>query len=104
MSNDPQAVWQSQKREELRMSVSEFVQRAARHRTKARWTVIGIDASYALVIAFITFQMSSVSGQTTRLGLALLGLGCAYSLYRRHRQLWPLDESAGVPPATGLET
>jgi hypothetical protein len=104
VSDDPRSIWQNQQREEMEMSVAEFLQRAARHRAKTRGTVLFNDAVYAIVIVFLASKLSYAPDNTTRLGLVLLALGCAYSLYRRHRLLWPRAQTSDAQPASGLET
>jgi hypothetical protein len=102
--NDPQAIWQNQNTEEVKMSISQLQQKASQHRARARRMVLTNDLSYIALLVFLGFTFARVPNTTSRVGLVLLAIGSFYSVYRRHNQLWPLSLAPDTPPSTGLET
>jgi hypothetical protein len=102
--NDPQTIWQNQTTEEMKMSLTQLQEKASQHRARARRMVIANDLTYLALVVFLGFTFANVPNTTSRVGLVFLALGSFYSVYRRHKQLWPLPPDPDTLPATGLET
>jgi hypothetical protein len=102
--NDPQTIWQNQNTEEMKMSLMQLQQKAKYHRARARRMVITNDLTYIALLVFLGCTFARVPNTTSRVGLVLLAIGSFYSVYRRHKQLWPLSLTPDTPPSTGLET
>jgi uncharacterized membrane protein YfcA len=66
--------------------------------------VVTNDLSYIALLIFLGFTFARVLNTTSRVGLVFLAIGSFYSVYRRHKQLWPLSLAPDTPPSTGLET
>jgi hypothetical protein len=102
--NDPQTIWQNQNTEEMKMSLTQLEQKVKYHRARARRMVVANDLAYIALLVFLSFTFARVPNTTSRVGLVLLAIGSFYSVYGRHKQLWPLSLTPDTPPSTGLET
>jgi hypothetical protein len=104
MDEDPQTIWRSQITEEIKMSLTQFRNKAEQRRARFRWIVIANDLTYIAALLILGFIYANTPDTTSRVGLALMAVGLSYVVYRGHKQLWPLSEATDGPPATGLET
>lgn len=102
-TNDPQTVWQNQKTEETKVSLTQFKQKVERLRTRAIWTAVANDAALIALIVFLGYAATKMPDATGRAGAALMAVGGVFVLYRRHKQLWPQASEPGSAPASGIE-
>jgi hypothetical protein len=59
--------------------------------------VVTNDLSYIALLIFLGFTFARVLNTTSRVGLVFLAIGSFYSVYRRHKQLWPVSLAPGHP-------
>jgi hypothetical protein len=103
MNNDPQAIWQNQNTEEIKVSPAYFKLKADQQRSKNLWMAIANDLVYLAVIPFLGFIFMKTPNTTARVGLALLAAGSLCVVYQKHTRLWPGSPASDTPPRSGLE-
>ena len=101
--SDPQTIWQNQNTGEMKMSLTQFKQKAEQLSVRGRWIAIANDFTYIALLLFIGFEYTKIPNITSRTGLVLLAAGSLYVAYRGHKQWWPLSLAPDAPPDTGLE-
>ena len=100
--DDPQALWQNQSTEEIRVPLEYFRRKAEDLRATARWKAVATSLVYLATLGFLAFQYTSLPNPIPSAGLVLLAAGCLYGAWRAYRQVWSMSEAPDLPAATGV--